>query len=72
MRTHGETSPADSADFREFVVVGGCAVCEGPMTVRATTWSTRGCCTRCGWISHPLVWQGNGHFTVAYPPLASA
>jgi hypothetical protein len=72
MRTPEESTASDAAEFREFVVAGGCAVCDGPMTVRATPSTTRGCCARCGWISRPLVWSGNGRVTVAYPPLASA
>ena len=72
MRAPAETLTTDAPDFREFVVAGGCAVCEGPMTVRATPGTMRGVCARCGWISHPLVWHGNGQVTVAYPPLASA
>ena len=72
MRAPAETIPTDAADFREFVVAGGCAVCEGPMTVRATPGTMRGWCARCGWISRPLVWEGNGKVAVAYPPLASA
>lgn len=72
MRAPAETITADAPDFREFVVAGGCAVCEGPMTIRATPGTTRGWCARCGWISRPLVWHGNGQVTVVYPPLASA
>jgi L-2-hydroxyglutarate oxidase LhgO len=63
-------APGDG--FRDFVVAGGCAVCEGPMTVRAAPGSVRGYCGRCGWISRPLVWQQGDRAVVAYPPLASA
>lgn len=72
MRAPAETTTTDTPDFREFVVAGGCAVCEGPMTVRTTSGAMRGWCARCNWISRPLVWHGNGQVTVAYPPLASA
>jgi hypothetical protein len=73
MRTPAETTPSpDAAEFRDFVVAGGCAVCEGPMTVRAAPGSVRGYCGRCGWISRPLVWQQDGRALVAYPPLAAA
>ena len=73
MRTDAGTAPAEATDFRDFVVAGGCVVCEGPVTVRATPGTMRGWCAQCGWISRPLVLHGNGHqVTVVYPPLASA
>ena len=62
----------EGAEFRDFVVQGGCAVCEGPMTVRATPGTMRGWCARCGWISRPVLWQGNGQIAVGYPPRAAA
>jgi hypothetical protein len=71
MRPDRETIPA-APDFREFVIAGGCAVCEGPIAVRATPGVMRGFCARCSWISHPLIWQGNGQVAVAYPPQGSA
>ena len=71
MHPDRETTPALD-ESREFTVSGGCAVCEGPMTVRATPGSMRGYCGRCGWISRPLVWQQDGRALVAYPPLAAA
>jgi len=71
MRSDRETT-ATPDEVRDFVVAGGCAVCEGPMSVRATPGTMRGYCARCGWISHPLVWRANGQVTVAYPPLAAA
>lgn len=73
MRTPAETSSApETAEFRDFVVAGACAVCDGPVTVRATPGSLRGYCRPCGWISRPLVWQQDGRALVAYPPLAAA
>jgi hypothetical protein len=71
MRSDRESTPA-VADIHEFVVAGGCAVCEGPLSVRATPGTMRGYCARCSWISRPIVWQGNGQVSIAYPPLASA
>ncbi len=65
-------TPAETPDFREFVVAGGCAVCEGQMTVRITPGTMRGWCARCGWISKPVLLQANGGVTVAYPPRAAA
>ncbi len=72
MRTGRDTTPTPPADFQEFVVSGGCAVCEGAVTVRATPGTMRGVCGQCGWISRPIVWQQDGRVAVAYPPLASA
>jgi hypothetical protein len=72
MHTGSESTPATGGEFQEFVVSGGCAVCDGPVTVRATPGALRGVCGPCGWISHPLVWQRDGRVAVAYPPLASA
>ena len=72
MRIQGNTAPAEATEFRDFVVAGACAVCEGPVTVRSTPGTMRGWCVRCSWISRPLVWHGNGQVTVAYPPQASA
>jgi hypothetical protein len=66
-----DTTPAPE-EARDFTVSGGCAVCEGPIQVRATPGVMRGCCVQCGWISKPLVWEAGGRVTVAYPPLASA
>jgi hypothetical protein len=70
MRAEVDANPV--SEHREFVVEGGCAVCEGPMTVRASPGEMRGFCPRCAWISRPLVWQSEGRVTVLYPPLASA
>jgi hypothetical protein len=64
--------PAETPEFRDFVVAGGCAVCEGPMTVRVSPGAMRGWCARCGWISRPVLLQGNGRLAVAYPPRAAA
>jgi hypothetical protein len=66
-----DTTPAPD-EFREFTVHGGCAVCEGPMRVRATPGAFRGWCATCGWISRPVVWEADGKVAVAYPPLAAA
>ncbi len=63
---------APAPEFHEFVVAGGCAVCEGPMTVRITPGTMRGWCARCGWISKPLLLQGEKGLAVAYPPRAAA
>ncbi len=63
---------AEAPEYRDFVVAGGCAVCEGPMTVRATPGTMRGWCARCGWISRPVLLQGSGGVAVAYPPRAAA
>ncbi|MEI7704720.1 MAG: hypothetical protein WCK73_08985 [Deltaproteobacteria bacterium] len=63
---------SDGQDFRDFVVFGGCAVCDGPMTVRATPGTMRGWCARCGWISRPVLMHGNGRVAVSYPPRAAA
>lgn len=70
MRAASDTIPAP--EHRDFVVQGGCAVCEGPMIVRASPGAMRGWCGRCGWISRPIVWQDNGRVAVLYPPLAEA
>ncbi len=72
MRTQGNTAPAEATEFRDFVVAGACAVCEGPMTVRASPGAMRGWCGRCGWISKPVLLQGQGGIAVAYPPRAAA
>ena len=71
MHPDRETTPALD-ESREFTVSGGCAVCEGPVSVRVTPGTMRGYCARCGWISRPFVWEANGRVTVAYPPQASA
>ena len=67
-------NPVEAPEFHDFVVHGGCAVCEGPMTVRSTPGTMRGWCAKCGWISKPVVMQGsgNGQVAVAYPPRAAA
>ena len=70
MRAEADTTP--TPEHRDFVVQGGCAVCEGPMTVRASPGSMRGVCNHCGWISRPMVWQDGSRVAVVYPPLASA
>jgi hypothetical protein len=62
----------EAREFTDFVVQGGCAVCEGPMTVRATPGTLRGWCARCGWISRPVILQGNGQVAVVNPPRAAA
>jgi hypothetical protein len=67
-----EEQESQESEVREFVVEGGCASCEGPMTVRATPGTMRGYCARCGWISRPVVWSGNGRVGIAYPPRAAA
>ena len=69
-----KANPVAAPEFHDFVVHGGCAVCEGPMTVRATPGTMRGWCAHCGWISRPVVMQGsgNGQVAVAYPPRAAA
>jgi hypothetical protein len=72
MRPDRDSSLAATEEVRDFVVSGGCAVCEGPMAVRATAGTVRGYCARCAWISRPLVWEANGRVAVGYPPLASA
>jgi len=63
---------AEAPEFHDFVVAGGCAVCEGPMTVRATPGTMRGWCPRCGWISRPVLMHGNRGVALAYPPRAAA
>jgi hypothetical protein len=62
----------EATETRDFVVQGGCAVCEGPMTVRATPGTLRGWCATCGWISRPVIWHGNGQIAVVHPPRAAA
>ena len=72
MRTGSDTTTVPGGEVHEFVVSGACAVCDGPMAVRATPGTMRGFCRHCGWISRPIVWQQDGKVAVAYPPLASA
>jgi hypothetical protein len=64
--------PVEAPEFRDFVVAGGCAVCEGEMTVRITPGTMRGWCAKCGWISKPVLLQGERGMAVAYPPRAAA
>ncbi len=72
MRSETEVTTTPTGEFHDFVVTGGCVVCQGPMTVRTTPGTMRGYCARCGWLSRPLVWQQDGKVAVVYPPLASA